>query len=290
MTFTSSGPIPTPSRPRAPPPNQHFIVPHFLPPHRALLGLYLPGVLTEALVSALPAELGAYVATSSEPIRMSGELRVLGQQVSGSYIDPDLTLCSSLAPQAQSACLSACPPTLLHHLPAPLLQLSTYVAGLHPAPAKPTSDAAKREAAIQALDAASRARSLLGLTEPQAQALAELFNGLVPGDPKAGTAGVRGSGCSVCVSGGGGQLCMGAGGMTPRPAVRGCVALGAVCVLGAAAEYEGRRQRQGAFPLPGYISCTTPLLVSPPPHTPSTLMKDPTTPPSPRMQVSVCVL
>lgn len=78
--------------------------------------------------------------------------------------------------------------------PLPLLQLSTYVAGLHPAPAKPTSDATKREAANQACAAASRAHSLLGLTEPQAQALAELFRGLVPGDSKPGSAGVRGSG------------------------------------------------------------------------------------------------
>ena len=82
---------------RAPLSNPHFIVPHFLPPHRALLGLYLPGVLTEALVSALPAELGAYVATSSEPIRISGELRVLGQQVSGSDLYPDLAIGSSPA-------------------------------------------------------------------------------------------------------------------------------------------------------------------------------------------------
>ncbi len=48
--------------------------PH-LPSHsaalRALLNLYLPGMLTEALVSALPAELGAYVATSTEPIRFA---------------------------------------------------------------------------------------------------------------------------------------------------------------------------------------------------------------------------
>lgn len=60
--------------------------PNFMSPHRALLGLYLPGVLTEAVVSALPAELGAYVATSSEPIRISGELRVLGQQVRADWI------------------------------------------------------------------------------------------------------------------------------------------------------------------------------------------------------------
>ena len=48
---------------------------------RALLGLYLPGVLTSALISALPAELGAYVQASGEPVRASGELRVLGQQL-----------------------------------------------------------------------------------------------------------------------------------------------------------------------------------------------------------------
>lgn len=93
---------------------------------RGLLGLYLPGVLTSTLISILPTELGAYVEASGEPVKASGELRVLGQQ------------------------------------------LSTYVASMWGEPGKMTAEQQS---------AAARARSLLGLSEGQAQALAEIFGG-----------------------------------------------------------------------------------------------------------------
>ena len=42
-------------------------------------------------MSALPTELGAYVTLSAEPIRISGELRVLGQQARVRDLDLDLS-------------------------------------------------------------------------------------------------------------------------------------------------------------------------------------------------------
>ncbi|KAG1654977.1 hypothetical protein FOA52_004564 [Chlamydomonas sp. UWO 241] len=102
---------------------------------RAMLGLYLPGMLTRTLIGSLPSELGAYVAASGEPVKGSGELRVLGQQ------------------------------------------LSTYVADLAPPTTKPPSDLKGRAVWEEEQAAAGRARTLLGLSEAQACALAELFHG-----------------------------------------------------------------------------------------------------------------
>ena len=117
-----------------------FTAPTHLDLHSALLNLYLPGMLTEAVISALPGELGAYVATSSEPIRVSGELRVLGQQVCRR---------GALRGEGGNSGPGDGKARPLKHF-CQTQQLSTYVASLVPPKLPPQdSSASKRDAAKQ---------------------------------------------------------------------------------------------------------------------------------------------